>query len=398
MNTSGIVAHINPKDFIKQTMNYEGWIVVFYLLLSNPFLFYGICFSNFIIPYIIKAVLLIIVALMSLKHRLASQSLLLITISISYTIINAILHPNSAGQSLVDLEDILFAIFYWNIIKRTINRVQHANLLIIISFTLATLLLIETFTFLISPSLFTYTEVIGYEVFYSKLLGLVSIDNLRPCWFFAEPSYCGSFLMWNMFIFRDFVFPKKMWKRLFYLVVFAGFVSTASFGAIVVFGLTLGVLLIKRCLNINNAPIVVGLIIAVIAYLTVFQSYEPTESELIRTHSLAARQERVEMGKELRESMGPFYMLFGMGVNSAAFKNGIGLSDAYNKMYIENGVIYLIIYLLTVYSLLKKDIVVFSAFVLSLMTVIVQIFPLTLLTIIIACTIINKKGLRSTCK
>lgn len=394
MNNSGVVAYRKPKGFVETTWDSKGWIVVFYLLLSSPFMFSGIWFSNFIIPYVIKAALLIIVAIMTLRYKLTSQSVLLIAICLLYTTINAILHPNSAGQSIADLEDILFGIFSWNLIKRSRDKEQYANLLIIFSFVIATLLLIETLFFLIIPSLFTYTEVIGYEVFYNKILGLVSIDNLRPCWFFAEPSYCGSFLMLNMFIFRNFVFPRKKWKRIYYLVVFAGFISTASFGAIVAFGLTLGMLIAKRFLRVGNVLIIASLFIAVISYLTVFQNYESLESELIRTHSFAARQERVKMGKELRESMGTTDMLIGMGVNAASFKYDVGLSDAYNKMYIENGALFLIIYLMIVYRLLKKDIIVLSALVLSLMTVIVQIFPLTLLTIIIASTIISKTGLK----
>ncbi len=377
-------AVLSPKEVFHGILDFERIIILLYLVLSSPFLFSGIWFSNFLIPYFLKLALLIIIIFRSLKHRPSSQSILLIGLCVLYTLLNFFLHPNSAGQSIGDLEDIIFAFFCWELISKSKNRGNYVRFLLFLSFIIASLLLLETLLFLINPSLFSYGEVVGYEVFYNKVLGNVSIDNERPCWFFAEPSYCGAFLLWAIYIFRNYEFPTKKWKHFYYLIILLGFVSTASFGSFVVFGITFAILLAKKLLSLHNVTVVLCLILTISLYLTVFQSYEATDSSLIRTHSMAARQERVEMGKELRNQMGGFDLLFGMGVNAAAFKNGIGLSDAYNKMFVENGVLFLLLYLFIIYRMLKQDIIVFSSIVLSLMTVIVQIFPLTLITIIIA--------------
>lgn len=379
------------RDYFRKALSYKSIIILLYLMFSSPFLFAGIWFSNFLIPYFIKLILLILIIIKILPYGLTSQSRFLIIFCCLYTLMNAFLHPNSAGQSIGDLQDILFAIFSWNLIKKTRNNESFVAFLLMFSGIVAVLVVIESGVFLLEPSLFSFKELVGYEVFHNTLLGIVSIDNLRPCWYFAEPSYCGAFLLWNIVLFRDYFFPSKKLKAVYYLFVLSAFFLTSSFGSFIAIGITFLIMVAKRVLRLNNSVVILGLFAAVILFLTVFQKQEFSDFDLLKTHSLAARQERVEMGRELRSEMGAFDVLFGLGVNAATLKNDIGLSDAYNKMYIENGIIYLLLYLLIVYKMLKKDIIIFSAIILSLINAIVQIFPLTLFTIMIASLAVNNK-------
>lgn len=380
------------KSFFRLLVSIDSIVILFYLFLSSPFLFSGIFFSDFLIPYIIKLFLGVFIYIRSLKYRVPAWSYGLICFCIIYTLIHAYLHPNSLAQSVADLQDIMFCVFAWNIVMSKDNRDKYMRILLFLSFFVACILIIETFVFLFKPSTFSFQELVGYKVFYNSVLGMINIDNERPCWYFAEPSYCGAFLAINFFINRHHIFKKKFHKFIYYIVLLGGLLSTASFGAFVAIGITLCILVFYRMVNLSNGILVVIITSIIYSYLILFPNLErDTDNTAIRTHSWEARQKKILIASEARKSMSFIDVILGQGNNAVGFKYENGLSDAYNKLFIENGLIFMIIYFIVIFRLLKKDPVVLSYFLLSLMTVIIQLFPLTFMCLFVARIIVEEK-------
>lgn len=380
------------KSFLISVVSIDSIVILFYLFLSNPFLFSGIFFSNFLTPYIIKLFLGMFICIRSLKFRAPAWSYGLICFCIIYTLIHAYLHPNSAAQSVADLQDIMFCVFAWNIVMSKENRDKYMRIFLMLSFLIASILIIETFVFLFKPSTFSFQELVGYKVFYNSILGMINIDNERPCWYFAEPSYCGAFLAINIFMNRHHIFKNRFHKFIYYVVLLGGLLSTASFGAFVAIGITLCILMIYRMVNIPSAILMVILTSIIYSYLVFFPNLErDNDNTAIRTHSWEARQKKILIASEVRRSMTFIDVIIGQGNNAVGFKYENGLSDAYNKLFIENGLIFMMIYFIVIFKLLNKDPVVLSYFLLSLMTVIIQLFPLTFLCLFVARIIAEDK-------
>lgn len=365
--------------------NAETFAILIYLFLSSPFLIFGIFFTNFLIPYFFKAIVMLFLLPKVISRRISAKGVILIFGCFVYLLYHVLLHSQSAGRCIGDTQDIIFCVMLWTIISKSKKKHSYVAISFYLSILVSALLLIQTLCFLVYPSFFSLTELVEYEVFYNKYLGMINIDNLRPCWFFAEPSYCGAFLAINLFIFYKHNFKKRRQKSFYYALLIGGLIVTASFGAFVAIGLTIGILISERLFHLNRLSVLLILGVLLMIFMIVFPNFErDSEMSAIRTNSMEVRQERVKIAAEVRDNMTIKDALFGLGPNAVAFKYEVGLSDAYNKLYIENGLIYMFIYFMIVYSFLKNNTAVLSYYILSLMTVIAPIFPLTLFCLMIA--------------
>jgi hypothetical protein len=71
--------------------------------------------------------------------------------------------------------------------------------------------------------------------------------------------------------------------------------------------------------------------------------------------------------------------IFGSGVGAAEKKYSYGISDAYNKLFYEQGILYLIFFLLFVRKLTKGNIAAFTYIILSYLSVIIYATPIVLI-------------------
>ena len=277
--------------------------------------------------------------------------------------------------------------FFWECVKLLSNDGLYQSVkkrYIQFSTIIACLVVVAAFAYKFLPSIFSYAEINDYKSYFNPLLGLINGEKERPCWYFAEPSYCGFFLGVSfLFLYPDKSFMKKQKIILTILFALAIFFS-ASLGTYIYITLTiLSYFLAHRFKKSLFLEIV--LYVSILFVLIVIPQIE--ELQLLQYYntetnatSFIDRQERIEMANSIVGNMSFFDKLFGCGINYAAEKYGTGLSDAYHKMYCEYGIVYLLLFLSVVRKTTRENFTAYTFILLSFFSVIIHDSPVMLLS------------------
>lgn len=235
------------------------------------------------------------------------------------------------------------------------------------------------------PGLFSYSDDIagsGYHGFFNYLLGIINEDKFRPCWYFAEPSYSGFFLGFNFLMALRREYSSKKRRFIEYAVLLGGIFCTGSTGTFVYLILSMGVWFAYKS-RIKTSIIEIILycsLIFSIQVLPTIDTFSYFSAAVERSEaSFLSRQNRYNIANEVKKDMTMTDLLVGKGPEYVTVKYKEGLSDAYNKMYCEFGILFLIVFLLYVRRLTRKNLPVYCFSLMSYLSIVIFITPIILL-------------------
>jgi len=247
---------------------------------------------------------------------------------------------------------------------------------------IATSTILSFLVYIYNPSYFLTLEVADYPVFYNRFLGLISAWNYRTCWFFAEPSYCGFYLGLHFFIFLNHNFKKGFLKVISLVLIIGGLAVTSSLGSFIYIILSFAIYIGEK-LRINKRFLLAGLYVSLftaIFILPQFDVYKLNQNAVdVEKSSFDDRQNRMVMAQKIRNEMTITDYFFGSGVDAVAVKFRYGISDVYNKLLCEQGILFLIFFLLFVRKLTRNHISAYSYILFSFLSVIIHATPIVLI-------------------
>lgn len=357
------------------------FLIIVFILSGQPFLFYSLVLSN-TWSLILKIVILFALSFM-LPFRLAKHGLIVATFIILFSIITSVLHPAYFKQVLNNFPDFIF----WGVTLSTIagNTQLRTRLYAIeknFSIVVGLSIILCYFSFKFIPSLFAFENADGYPIGINPLLGCVSIGKDRPCWFFAEPSYCGLFLGLNIFLVLSEYYSNKKRKFFNLLILSIALFFTASLGSYIYIFVALLFYAAER-FKLNQKILRIFLYVVIVALIVILPNFEVANVMIsgvdMKSTSYFDRQERMLNASEVMDSMSTLDFMFGKGIEYVTIKYKKGLSNAYDKFLCEYGLFYLLIVLWWLRSKLKSNIPIFAFTLISMISVIVCMAPIYLL-------------------
>ena len=355
--------------------------IYIYLLLSLPFLFGATLLDNHTLP--IKLLIVVLLFPQAAAYHTISKSIYIyLSAFLLYFFLICILRSSFIINAILLAVDVAF---FWECIKLLSNNEIYFSLrkrFIQFSIFVSVLIVLSAAAYKYLPSLFSYQEINDYKSYFNLFLGLINGEKERPCWYFAEPSYCGFYLGVSFFL----LYANSKYKRgqkvllisLFALAIF----FTASLGTYLFIIITLLSSFFVRFFK-NKFPLELVLYASILFVLFIIPQIE--ELQLLQvydndTTSFLDRQERMNNANSLMNNMSIGEILFGYGINYSAEKFGIGLSDAYHKMYCEYGLVYLILFLSVVRKTTINNFIAYIFILLSFFSVIIHDSPIMLLS------------------
>ena len=277
-------------------------------------------------------------------------------------------------------------IFFYFVFIIFLNDSWFRTYLYKIDLLLAILIAVSTissfFLFLYNPSFFLRLEVADYPVFYNRFLGMISAWNFRTTWYFAEPSYCGFYLGLHFFIFLNHTFKNRFFKYISLVLIIGGLAVTSSLGSIIYISLSFLMYLGVK-LGINKKFLLAGFYVSLFTAVFILPNlnvYNLNQNAVdVEKSSFDDRQSRMVMATKIQNEMSVTDYIFGIGVDAVAERYKYGISDAYNKLLCEQGILYMIFFLLFVRRFTKEHIAAYTYILLSYLSVIIYATPIVLL-------------------
>ena len=357
--------------------------IFIYLLLSLPFMFSATLLDNHNAPIKLLIVMLLFPQTLYVKNSIRSVKVYMMVFVIYFLLISILRSDYFVNAFLLALD----VFFFWECVKLLSNDGLYQSVkkrYIQFSTIIACFVVVAAFAYKFLPSIFSYTEINDYKSYFNPLLGLINGEKERPCWYFAEPSYCGFFLGVSfLFLYSSANYSRQ--QKILITILFAlAIFFCASLGTYIYMFITLLLsLFVKRFKRTLPLEVILyGSIIFVLVVIPQIEELQVLQYFDMETNatSFIDRQERIEMANSIMNNMSFVDKLFGCGINYAAEKYEIGLSDAYHKMFCEYGIFYLLLFLLVVRKLTKDNFTTYMFILLSFFSVIIHDSPIMLLT------------------
>ena len=281
--------------------------------------------------------------------------------------------------------DLLFIMLAVNLLSR--NRLIRDKLwdsLLKFAFVISIWIIIEYITFRFIPGLYSLQLLCDYEVYFNHILGVISFDKNRPCWFFAEPSYSAYFLGAILLIQLNL---KKAFKDKACLISITSIaiLATSSTGTLLYLPISLLAWIFEKAIHnsklLSNCLLII-LVITIIIICVILPTLELYEIINI-DRSLASynsRQERMLNATELYSQMSIFDILLGLGPDYVSIKYKMGISDTYNKLLTEEGLLFMATFMFMIYKFLKQSFSLLTFVLFSFLTICIFYSPIMLIT------------------
>lgn len=372
----------NVKYETKSKNSFELALIIVFILLSQPFLFNVYLGPE--VSYLICGVILVILAISGRAFSHFSSKLAFILIGLFiYALVSFIFNTEYVFYTLLTIFDLLFFIVVIGILRNNV-KLRFRLLAFSRSFAVFVSLMIIAahFLYLYYPGAFSHTDdFAGYHGFFNPIFGMVNDDKLRPCWYFAEPSYSGFFLGFNFLMSLKQEFKSRSNKLLTYAVLLAGIFFTSSTGAYVYLLVSLLVYLGTR-ISVSKwlvQLVLYGTIVVALFVIPKIDSYGLLTLAVERNEaSFLSRQNRMDIANETKESMSFGDKLIGKGASYVTVKYEEGLSDAYNKLYVEYGLLFMFVFLWFVRKMTVRNLPLHSFVFLSFLSVVICMVPINL--------------------
>lgn len=359
-------------------------LIVTYLILSQPFLFSYI-YLPIGVSYTIKLLILLCLWMYSTNsYSKSANYAFFVVLGLLYVFISFLNHPERIVSLLLAVIDVTFYAIVVKIFKNseyirsgTLSFIHKLGLFVSVGIILA------HFIYQYVPGIFSYSEdIAGYHGYINVILGIINDDKMRPCWYFAEPSYSGFFLGFCFLLSLNKQYSSKKKKVANCMILLMGVIFTGSTGTYVYLCASL---LVWGLTKVNIKPALIeaalyGAIFATLVVLPKVEEYGYLSIAVQRSEaSFLSRQNRLNIAKEVANDMTITDMLVGKGPEYVTVKYQEGLSDAYSKMYCEFGIVFLFFFLLHVRKIVKSNLPILTFSMLSYLSVIIFITPLVLL-------------------
>lgn len=378
-----------------KSISRKSWFLVvlsfIFILLSPPFYFYSMYFPSKIIPGAIRALILCYLLLNINTARgkhLINNAISCGTFLVFYTLFSVVLNIDYAAHlahiSMCLLFSVVVFIYIMNYDEYVIGvKIILKALILLISFSV----IISPVLFLFMPSLFIQMFFDDYYITFNPLLGSIETQGFRPCWYFAEPSYCGFFLGLSLLLVLGMDMSKKN-KLIFSSIIIVAVIVSNSMSSILFLAPSLFIWLIRNILNRKFYSLILGisLVIVNVSIVTVdfdslLEKYEVSFKK--KNSSFEDRKDKIVNSRRFLQSMGVIDFIIGAGIDSSADKFGTGESNGYYKLICEYGIIFTLVFLIVANRLTSKDMAIKTFFFLSLMSVIIFWTPVVLLLLMI---------------
>lgn len=369
---------------MKYRNKYLILLIIIFLLLSQPFLISAIFFSPEI-SYIIKAGIMIVLGISSLSQSYKPKHTgSIVILGCLYIFLSFINHSERIVSLLLSIFDLIFFLELVILLHHDIDlRTKMLKFIEKFALFISFMIILSYFVYQYKRGVFSYSDdIAGYSGFYNLFLGIISDDKLRPCWYFAEPSYSGFFLGFCFLraLKKDYYNKKRKFFDL--LLLLTGIIYTGSTGAYMYLIVAL-IVWIACKYKINASLLEIALFSSIFFILIAvpkIDTYGYLSLFIERSEaSFLSRQNRLNIAKEVSNDMTLMDICVGKGPEYVTVKYKEGLSDAYNKMYCEFGVLFLIPFLLLVRKMTRKNFPVYCFSLLSYLSVIIFITPIVLL-------------------
>ena len=358
-------------------------LTILYTFLGQPFLFSAIYLGGK--QFSLKILILLFMGGLTFIEKKAIPSkvkIVFLVVSIFY-LLSGIYNFEYFTSTLFLFFDVIF--FYFVLII-FLNDSWFRTYLYKINMLLAIIIAVSTissfFVLLYKPSSFLSLDVSDYPVFYNKFLGMISAFNFRAHWYFAEPSYCGFYLGVHIFIFNNHNFKRRFFKYISLVLLIGGLAVTASLGSYIYISLAF-LIYIGFKLGIKNKFLLAGLYLFLLIAIFILPNldiYNINQNVVdVEKTSFNDRQYRLDLSSKMQSEMLVTDYIFGSGVDAAVKKYSYGISDAYNKLYYEQGIFYMIFFLLFVRRFTKGNIAAYTYIMLSYLSVIIYATPIVLI-------------------
>ena len=364
------------------TIKFVLLLILTFLLLSNPFLFY-----SFIGPELQYSILGIILFALLIycrgKFKIIRNPIALFFFLV-YILIEFFINTDYVFYTLLSLFNILF---YFVVISLVNNNLILRKKLIASLYTLSVSISILISTSYICyhlyPGLFHFVDdFAGYHGFFNPWLGIVNEDKLRPSWYFAEPSFSGFYLGLNFFLFLQKKYRSKKRKILEYCILLFGIFCTSSTGTFIYLSISLLVYFALK-IHVNKKVILIflyGSVMVSIFVVPKLESYGLLTMAVERNQaSFISRQNKMSMVDKTIDSMTLTDYIFGKGASYIVLKNGEGAADSYRKLFIEYGLLFTMVYLWYIRKLTIRNLPLYCFILLSFLSVALIFDPIIIL-------------------
>lgn len=232
-------------------------------------------------------------------------------------------------------------------------------------------------------------DVENYACAHYPFLGLINLSSERVAWYFAEPSYLGFFLGFNLIFAYNFFKNKgkgKIWLILYVLsILFVGS-STGIFASI---GALAFYLLYRN--GILKSNVWKLLFLALIPFLILYITTSPDLDVLLEyfgkmreQNSGLDRSKRLIYAVDTISRMNSVDLMIGMGENYFLDSFGVGVANTYIRIVIEYGCIYLLTFILLTLTFLKHSTYEYFFFFIAINSTDIAMTPLSLFLIVMA--------------
>ena len=358
-------------------------LTILYSFLGQPFLFSALYLGGK--QFSLKILILLFMGGLTFidkKAIPAKVKIVFLVVSIFY-LLSGIYNFDYFLNTLFLFFDVIF--FYFVLIN-FLNDLWFRTYLYKINMLLAIFIAASTilsfFFLLYKPSSFSVLDVDDYPVFYNMFLGMISAFNFRAHWYFAEPSYCGFYLGVHLFIFNIHNFKRPFYRYFSLLLLIGGLAVTASLGSYIYISLAF-LIYVGMKLRINNNFLLAGLYVFLLITIFILPNldiYNINQNIVdVEKTSFDDRQYRLALSSTMQSEMLVTNYIFGSGVGSAVERYNYGISDAYNKLFYEQGILYLIFFLLVVRRFTKGNTAAFTYILLSYLSVVIYATPIVLI-------------------
>ena len=360
-----------------------GWLCLF-CLFYIPLNFSSWMFNALpLVSVRLILTLVLVFVLFSRKILVTKSEFAFLLLSVAYCTAEWLYNPAYNKNFINDLILFMFCFSFYIIQKDMQNlkvKVIKVWVGIVSLASISSVLSCVLYAFL--PSTFFPAGYDGYATVINPL-GFIHLETggFRPSWFFAEPSYLGFYLGANLlFVYRYYKtrLPKSAFKLFMMIYLLSCF--TVQSGTIVVslaFSFLISIfykLAFKSTTTLYwllvALMIVVLIVVLELDLMEIYTSYNLLSS-------LGDRQSRMISSAEIYQDMSAWEYLWGKGSDYVALLNGRGESNTYYKIFIEQGTVPLVLFLIYIKFFLRKSVFALAFVLIAFNSTICHFSPMT---------------------
>ena len=366
--------------------------VFIFVFLSSPFIIPEISLTIQQITCIKSILICFAICQLLSKHLFVTYKVVLLLVGVLiWSTAQFTLNSESLNVFFSDFLTIIYFFCFYLLCERSAElRTKLVNIWFFLIVGFMILSIIGSLLFKFIPGIYHWSGEGGYDTVHCSLLGSihVSSENSRLSWYFAEPSYFGFFLGFNMLVITKYgkeIYGKK-YKLLLLLALLLCILVSSNTLYVTLF-ITLFFCSIQKLGWFSMKKIQLFLIISVFMALLIFPNTDLynvyQQYEQVAESSLADRQSRLQISSSLFHDLSIRDYFWGIGGEQIGNLYGKGESNAFYKMFIEYGSLSILLHILFIYKFLSCNMYAFVFAIVGLNAVIIHLTPMFILNILV---------------